>query len=276
MTHEQIGLDFGAAPAERAAAEPFFDEMWPHHGRATGYRYGCRCPDCRTAKRTGRPTVRALAPPEWPHHGTDTGYRYGCRCEPCRAAHAEQLEASRRRSGQPRVCRVCDATYVHWPGSGTGTAFCGTDCRAEAARANLNRGRTACAGCGATAWFRKTAVWHLCPACVDRVPAALVDPLRKHRAAVEFVLRVSAHPHCEICGVDVTVKVKNHKGEWRNNVALDHDHACCLGQASCGACLRGLLCLRCNSGIGYFGDDQQRLLAAADYVARHQKGGEDQ
>jgi hypothetical protein len=35
---------------------------------------------------------------------------------------------------------------------------------------------------------------------------------------------------------------------------LDHDHRHCPGRTGCRLCARGLLCSRCNSGLGLIGD----------------------
>jgi hypothetical protein len=50
---------------------------------------------------------------------------------------------------------------------------------------------------------------------------------------------------------------------------VDHDHACCPGQRTCGKCLRGVLCYLCNVGIGNFLEDVDALLSAADYLRGH-------
>lgn len=45
---------------------------------------------------------------------------------------------------------------------------------------------------------------------------------------------------------------------------IDHDHNCCRGARSCGKCIRGLACHACNTGIGAFGDDPERMRRVAD------------
>lgn len=57
---------------------------------------------------------------------------------------------------------------------------------------------------------------------------------------------------------------KPETGETR--LAVDHDHGCCDGNYSCGNCVRGLLCKRCNMAIGLLGDDPDTIMNAALYV----------
>lgn len=49
---------------------------------------------------------------------------------------------------------------------------------------------------------------------------------------------------------------------------VDHDHRCCPGGKSCGKCVRGLLCRKCNSAIGYFRDDATLALRASMYLVQ--------
>jgi hypothetical protein len=43
---------------------------------------------------------------------------------------------------------------------------------------------------------------------------------------------------------------------------VDHDHRHCPGTEGCRQCVRGLLCGKCNSGLGWIGDvNIPRLLA---------------
>lgn len=47
---------------------------------------------------------------------------------------------------------------------------------------------------------------------------------------------------------------------------VDHDHDCCAGIGSCGKCVRGLLCNKCNLAIGLLADDPDVLMRAHDYL----------
>jgi len=56
--------------------------------------------------------------------------------------------------------------------------------------------------------------------------------------------------HCGLCGGDPD----------RRGLVIDHDH-------ETGA-VRALLCNRCNSGIGMFGESEERLMLAIAYLRR--------
>ena len=62
---------------------------------------------------------------------------------------------------------------------------------------------------------------------------------------------------CAICGEQCSSGRK---------LAVDHNHACCPGDRTCGKCIRGLLCGSCNQGIGKLRDSPRLLIAAASYL----------
>lgn len=51
---------------------------------------------------------------------------------------------------------------------------------------------------------------------------------------------------------------------------IDHDHRCCPGTTSCGACVRGLLCASCNHMLGKAHDTPEVLEAGAAYLRRYE------
>jgi hypothetical protein len=71
------------------------------HGTTTGYRYGCRCEECRAANtaqgregRVRRAAALARLADQLPHGSKATYTNYGCQCDACVAA---QAAANRRR-----------------------------------------------------------------------------------------------------------------------------------------------------------------------------------
>lgn len=43
------------------------------------------------------------------------------------------------------------------------------------------------------------------------------------------------------------------------NLCIDHDHSCCPGVFTCGNCIRGVLCRRCNTVEGMFKNNPELL-----------------
>ena len=66
---------------------------------------------------------------------------------------------------------------------------------------------------------------------------------------------------CAICGCSTD--------DQKFAFAVDHDHKCCDGRKSCGECIRGLLCSRCNSAIGQLKEDVNILMSAIDYLNKY-------
>lgn len=54
--------------------------------------------------------------------------------------------------------------------------------------------------------------------------------------------------------------------DGQKRLAVDHNHKCCPGEASCGKCIRGLLCPTCNQGLGLFQENGAIIMRAARYV----------
>lgn len=52
----------------------------------------------------------------------------------------------------------------------------------------------------------------------------------------------------------------------RKRLSVDHDHACCSGPASCGKCVRGLLCTTDNKWLGHIRDSVATATRAAEYL----------
>ena len=54
--------------------------------------------------------------------------------------------------------------------------------------------------------------------------------------------------------------------EQEQNLGIDHDHTCCPGSHSCGRCVRGLLCVQCNTALGLLKDSEDRINSLLRYI----------
>lgn len=92
-----------------------------------------------------------------------------------------------------------------------------------------------------------------------------VQKLRQYSLTEEHLDQMLGEQNgcCALCFVEFSDKPATRMG-------IDHDHRCCSGIKSCGKCVRGLLCHRCNVMIGFLegfvqrGGDPQRIV---DYLS---------
>jgi hypothetical protein len=61
-------------------------------------------------------------------------------------------------------------------------------------------------------------------------------------------------------------KICNQPETHKRRLSVDHDHSCCPGANSCGKCIRGLLCFRCNAVLGQLGDNTDILDSMIEYL----------
>lgn len=72
---------------------------------------------------------------------------------------------------------------------------------------------------------------------------------------------------CAICKQE-EVMVDKRTNQVRR-LAVDHDHTCCPSDKSCGKCVRGLLCHKCNTFLGHY-ELLKTLVPTFDmYLQRH-------
>ena len=64
---------------------------------------------------------------------------------------------------------------------------------------------------------------------------------------------------------------------YRKGRQVDHDHGCCKGKTSCGACVRGILCGPCNKFLGLIRDNKEILGNGIWYLEEYERrrGGTD-
>src|SRR5271166_4215217 len=64
---------------------------------------------------------------------------------------------------------------------------------------------------------------------------------------------------CAVCRMPLSIM---------DRFTIDHDHKCCDSVKTCGKCVRGILCVNCNAGLGNFDDNPDLMLLAIEYLRR--------
>lgn len=169
----------------------------------------------------------------------------------CRDAQSYRAAAKRARPG--RTCVACLETRESWYFRGgrnknptcrqcgdahPGLRWC-IDCREWLPEDRFNR-----TGINGAFWT---------------VRCKLCRSAHSHGTTIAAILARQGvtEPICGACGS-------------RNDLKIDHDHACCPAQMGCDICVRGYLCHACNTAEGLL-RTPERARALADYMERHRR-----
>lgn len=174
----------------------------------------------------------------------------------------------------PYVCPVCG---IEWgTRSRKSHRMCDACLKATGSHATRSSTTRTCRGCGTAVPREKSrTVSHFCTDCRKvrsnerrkRLRQSGDDQLKNSKILWMYGITVDDYNSrlaaqgggCAICSA---------APEEGKRLAVDHDHRCCPGRRSCGACVRGLLCRHCNLALGQFGDDPARVAQAAQYLTR--------
>lgn len=186
-------------------------------------------------------------------------------CKECSCAYLRSQYVPRVHEPEDLICPQCGNRFTRVRGRGQPRVYCSRTCTLAAAEARrvlraASLGPRRCA-CGAPV---TTPVGK--PVCADcrKDPRPDAQVRERNRTLRLYGLTQAdwdalvkkQQDRCAIC----LTSTPGGRGErWH----IDHDHV--TGH------VRGLLCHRCNMGVGFFLDDPDVLKAAAGYVMRHRK-----
>lgn len=184
----------------------------------------------------------------------------GAYCRDCMS------EVNRKKFG-PHPSRPCGHCGVAMRDPNPKARFCSVECKngariaADSERRRRENAKRVCAGCGASLAGRRADTKWCSMSCANRGPSRKAVKRRANlkgkygltQDQFNALLR-KQNGLCALCRAE-----QPGTRDW----SVDHDHI--TGQ------VRGLLCSRCNTGLGQFRDDPELLTRAARYVRRFRK-----
>lgn len=211
-------------------------------------------------------------------HGKDATYTKGCRCSECRAAHAAYMRAytARRREQKPveteRECTKCHVTKLLEAFTKSNQVKSGylrvcKECKNAYLRDYMANSADQRRKLRERKWEWRAVPENRAYENAQGYARAKDDPVRtalryrKHLLKKQYGLTLERydemveeqHGGCAICGEPPDGKHKYFH--------VDHNHETMI--------VRGLLCSRCNTAIGLFKEDIDRMKLAIKYLEDH-------
>lgn len=203
---------------------------YPSMAANTAYQYGCRCEGCVAHRKHYYRNIRSI-PPRCPAEG--------CLNPKVRGAGSRWCEEHIKLN---QLCAYESCTNKKARGSGN--RYCVLHKTKENRRIEV---LVDCPVCNMSA---RTTSSHrysaICTACRQEAKKLVANATR-HNVELATVVRWIAQPRCQLCSQRFYL---GSSGSGQSYV-IDHDHACCKGDYSCGRCVRGLVCNQCNLSLGH-------------------------
>ena len=183
--------------------------------------------------------------------------------------------------GKPATHVAFYLRHGRWPGSRVFLACTTHGCVEGAHVFEYGHGRTKpCLQCGSTAGRTPPTAHNPhgdCRACARTSNAKwrarpghtqAVTRRRIYNLSIEqqHAMYAAQGGRCAACREPITLRYAH----------FDHDHACCPAGQSCGKCIRGLLCWRCNTTLGWAAESTDRLRSLAVYLEAWRARGQSQ
>lgn len=167
-------------------------------------------------------------------------HTYKCRCIGCVKYHSVMYH--RRKQG-PMVCAYpgCDKPRRKVQAA----KFCEEHATSKhyVIKARIPR---LCVVCDTVQQIGRENRYAICPGCRN-THTALIQRANAHKVPESTLAAMIRTPVCQLCDKALYTG----RGSSRTALTIDHDHRCCNGDASCGRCVRGLLCGPCNMSLGH-------------------------
>lgn len=107
----------------------------------------------------------------------------------------------------------------------------------------------------------------LVPNCKQDVPRLSPSPLCKRHSKTAYNFTLEPSQLADLLGREC-----DNSGCHEPGTHIDHDHSCCprdkfnRTKYSCGKCIRGVLCNKCNTALGMVDDSTQKMLGLVFYL----------